>query len=516
MMILSLLGLSVYDTKSRYENSTNFKINKGDFVNSTDVLLHSFEDEKFIFLGTDRSKEVHEEKFSELIAKRDVQFIEYDQHDLNDIFIKIMNTLIENRDEKIVFDITHSFRDSVIMSVISTIISQIVYRRDISMIYAKEVEKFKVYRYELVSEDILNTSNIATILSTFLSTFKVPSLNSKYELYTILNDFSTHLVSNQFKDIYEKDIPALEGFIKENKEKLFFIEPLLDKLGDLLKNIKETKTKNTYEQFIFFSELFYHKDYFLHSSTYLIEAITYHIGAVFKELHYITFDVIDYENQQKIVSLLKLNYNTKDFNFPNEYFVDINIEMFNKFYLLREKVAKIRHNLAHINIYQDYGTIERDLKNAIVEYNSLVDSKILYTLDKTLDRKKETVKYKLEQYYVRTKKYNKINQSFSKLEKIINKHNDNKLSDLTNYKIDQLSNFIKKNKDEIQNLFDAKKNRKLLPNGTSSKNQQEVKKVPNGEQRVKSLKKSKKKIVQTEEDKENLSKLGDLLSKKFQ
>jgi len=470
-MILSLLGMSVSDKKSRYENNTSFEIQDSEFTNSIDALLNSFDNEKFIFLGTEESIKAHKAKFADLIEQRDVEFKKYKNGDLDNIFIQIMQTLIDYQTEDIMFDITHSFRDSVIMSVISTIVSQIIYKPNISMIYAKEIpskkiteETLKTYQYTLVSDKFLDNANIATILSTFLSTFKVPPLNSQYKLYQLLHTFSTHLVSNQFNDIYEQDIGNLENFIKTKREELFFVKPLLNKLEILLNDIKNIKDKNTSGQFVFFSELFVDKDYFLQSSTYLIEAITYYIGEVFNDLGYIEFDMKEYSSQQKIVALLKLNYNAKDYNFPNDYFIDINIDIINKFYFLREKVAKIRHNLAHINIEQDYGDIKEELESYIEEFNNLINKKVLYSLETTESEKKNTVKHQLELLQKQVNRINKQKTSFTKVNTIFDKYYNNKLSDLTLYDTEKLKDFCKNNLSKYKKLIKAKQKRELCMN----------------------------------------------------
>ena len=233
MVILSLLGLSVDKTKtSFYQNGIkDLSIKEDDYINSIDCMLKNY-DEKFIFLGTNTAIQKHKEELN--LENKNVEFVEFKNGDLNDIFLKIINILIQNKDEKILFDITHSFRDSVLMSVVSTIVTQAIYNPNIEMIYAKEIERFKLYKYELVSEEILNTSNIAIILSTFLDTLKVPKVYSKYKLHKLLEDFSNHLVSNQFRDIYENDIVNIANFIENNRKNLFFIKPLLDELENFI------------------------------------------------------------------------------------------------------------------------------------------------------------------------------------------------------------------------------------------------------------------------------------------
>ena len=460
-IVISLLGLSVYDTKSNYKNNSSYDLKSGEFINSIDVLLNSFNNrERFIFFGTEESIDKHKEVFKDLISNKDVTFIEYDSQNLNDIFYKIISTIIDNKENEILFDITHSFRDSVIMSVISTIVSQIVYNPNITMIYAKQEKEN--YVYELVGDDILNTSNIAFILSSFISTLRLPPLSSKYELFEILNNFSIHLMSNQFKSIYETDIVNIKKFIQNNEEKLFFVKDLLEELENIVLNIEATKNKDTYAQFLFFAKFFFEKDYYLHSATYLIEAITYYIGYVLTELKMIDFNYHEYDNQTKIVGFLRATPSQKDFKFPNEYFIDINIDIINKFYGLREKVAKIRHNLAHININQDYSEVKEKLDNLIKDFSNLINEKILYKFDITEEKKKYTVKYALELYEHELNNLIINNQNPAKLQTVIKKFEEEKLDDLTMFEREKLKKFINTNYIKISELLQLKEDRKLL------------------------------------------------------
>ena len=522
MVIISLLGLSVYDTKYPYKDNdkTNFKLQDGEFVNSIDVLLHSFEDKtKFVFFGTDKSIKTHEDfpKFKDLFQQKNVELIEYKNGDLNDIFAKMISKIATIEDE-ILFDITHSFRDAVIMSVLSTIIAQIVYKPKITMIYAKEYKDKdnKSYTYELVSDDILNTSNIALVLSTFIQTLKIPSLQSKYELYEKLNDFSIHLLSNQFKAIYEEDIDKLKQFIKDSKERLFFVKNLVEQLEKIIVTIEQTKNKPTYEKFLFFTEFFYQKDYYLHSATYLIEGVTQYIGIALQEQNMINFDMDEYDNQQKIVALLKLNYNQNDFNFPHEYFVDINIDIFNRLLSLRDNIGKIRHNLAHINVSQDYKEIKTDLGDLIDEYKEIVQNNVLYKMDKTLDKKKSTVKYRLQHHEnnIRTFAKTKESNNIPKFNKVLEKYEERKLDDLTMMDISKVKNYLSKNYSEIKQLMKKRKNRQLFLDEADN-NKQNIKTMPNGEKRVVKDLRKKRKITQTQLDKKILKEGATKLSERF-
>jgi hypothetical protein len=199
------------------------------------------------------------------------------------------------------------------------------------------------------------------------------------------------------------------------------------------------------------------KKYLLHCATYLIESITYYIGDALYEQKYIEFKVDEYSNQQKIVSILNLNHNPKDFDFPHDYFIDINIDIINKFNTLRKKVAVIRHNLAHINIIQN-------LKSDINELEELINKNILYSFDKTLSKKELTIKYQLEQL---EKKANNLqiknrNKNSVKITTIFNKFKNNELEKLANFDTYKLENFCKNNKNLYNKLEEAKFNRNLL------------------------------------------------------
>ena len=210
--------------------------------------------------------------------------------------------------------------------------------------------------------------------------------------------------------------------------------------------------------------MFVKKDYFLHSSTYLIEAITLYIGKSLKKQGYINFDVDEYANAQKIVNLIKFQPDLKNFNFPNEYFVDINYKTFLRFANLRDKVANIRHNLAHINMTQSYGEIKKELTELIKEFKFLIDKEVLFNLDTSENKKINTVRFKIEQYQNKLKNF-KLNSKVSvpKIETVFERYKNNELDKLQAIlKIDDLIKFLAKNESKLNKLFEDKKNKIFL------------------------------------------------------
>jgi len=67
-VVISLLGLSIKeDSRSSYLNNTPFNLKIGNFINSTDVLLNSFDNVDFVFFGTKESIERHKRVYQDII-----------------------------------------------------------------------------------------------------------------------------------------------------------------------------------------------------------------------------------------------------------------------------------------------------------------------------------------------------------------------------------------------------------------------------------------------------------------
>ena len=508
------------------------------YHNTFPLLIEKYEKEyNVIAIYTKEAKQAQEDilKLYDFDYNFDNNFLIKDPND-DKGFFAIINEAIKDYDE-VIFDVSHGFRHLPLLALISLIVENIENPKKIKkVLFAQEKITFKEYKF-IDLKDYLNISNIALILRSFLSTYKVPELDMDIKIYKVLKDFSIHLTSNQFNEIFTKDIQNLKTELKTAKNSLFFVSKLLDELEVFVTKIEDIKNKSAYEKFLFFAKLFMDKGYMLHSSTYLIEGITYYIADALSIQKYINFDTKLYENQTKIVGLLKLNYSSKDFNFPNEYFIDINIEKINKFYTLRNNIAEIRHNLAHINIDKTYDDIENDLKKYIVTFDEFIAKKEFYSFDKTLDKKYFTVRFLLKQYYKEIKTFANNQDKISKLETIIKKYNKNSLNDLTTFDHKKLKVFCEQYSQEIETLLHKKQNRKYL---ISFKEIQKLtyyqkiksyytKKVTdttskvmlNSEQNeAKRLKKktSKLKIIQTREEKELLkdaaNKLADLFNQK--
>jgi len=439
-----------------------------EYFNTFPLLIDKYsKDDKYelIALWTKEAKQAQEDVL-EFYSDIDYTFLDkYKIDDPNEDkkFFELINSVINDDYDEIIFDVSHGFRHLPLLAIIGLIIENIENPKKISKIlFAQEIIPFKKYKF-IDLKGYLDISNIALILRTFLSTFKVPDLKIDMPLYILLKDFSTHLTSNQFKDIFDSDIPKLKEQLKKEEGNLTFVKSLVNELEILLNNIADIKNKNEYKKFIFFSKLFLNKEYFLHSSTYLIEGITYYLGEVFDSKKYIEFDTKEYSKQNKIVNFLKLNYTSKDFNFPNDYFVDINIETINRLSTLRDSIADIRHNLAHINISKEYGEIKEELKEYLQEFENIIKSKEWYNLNSMDTDKVYTVKYKLEDLQNQIKNLSKIpNASLPKLENLLKRYDENTLDKLTNLDINKTKKFMESNEKSIRELLENRKERNLF------------------------------------------------------
>jgi hypothetical protein len=202
----------------------------------------------------------------------------------------------------------------------------------------------------------------------------------------------------------------------------------------------------------------------LQASTYLIESITYYVADILKGLGWIDFDVHDYEKQQLIVNLLKMNPKIEAFRFHNPYTLDINYQRFKEFADLRDSVAEIRHNLAHININKEYVDIDTTLPAFLKIYADLIDTGVLKELEGSDARKESTVRYRLEQLNLEHRQlYGRQNDdSFTKLEKIFERYEDGTLYKMTHIDQRLSGDFCKKHRKEYQQLKKLKKNKILI------------------------------------------------------
>ena len=198
----------------------------------------------------------------------------------------------------------------------------------------------------------------------------------------------------------------------------------------------------------------------------MIEGVTYYCGYVLNDLKLIDLDMRIYENQQLIVKFIKMPNDHKELKklkLPNDYFLDINYEKIKKFSILRDDLADIRHNLAHINIEKSYGELDKKLSSSLETFKLLIKNEVLYKLDHTDKNKEYTVKYKLEQIQNEIKKFVKDNSTVPKIKNIWDKYKSNELDKVSEIKnMRYFKRFLKNKESEIENLYNMRQEKILM------------------------------------------------------
>ncbi|MBL0709343.1 MAG: CRISPR-associated DxTHG motif protein [Sulfurimonas sp.] len=498
---------AIYSIDEKLE--VDLKTNK--FHNTFPLFIEYSKSNDFdlVALHTRESKEAQEIvlKNEKLAYTFDKDCCIEDNNNNKEIF-SIINKNIAKYNE-IIFDVSHGFRSLPILAIINLIVENTLFPEKIKhILFAQEEVMYKEYKL-IDLKEYLDIANISTVLTTFISTLKVPEIVSSYKLYSLLKEFSIHLTSNQFSTIFSDDIPMLRQEINEKREELFFIKSLLEKLELFLTDIEDIKEKEDYEKFLFFSKLFLDKQYFLHASAYMIEGLTYYCGYALNRVKLIDLDLKEYANQQIVVSFMKMQKNSKEIQYPNIYFMDINSKEIAKFTNLRNTIADIRHNLAHINTQKKYSELDDELKCALKEFHRLVNSEVLENLNYSEDKKIYTVTYKIEKIEKHLKRYFYPNSSIPKFETVWDRYEADELGKLNPEDMSGLKEFIQSKEPELKELH-----RCISQNIYYIEPIQIKKSFPEPVVKKKT-KKPKVKIVQTKQDRESLGKLGESLLEKF-
>ncbi|MFP4333287.1 MAG: TM1812 family CRISPR-associated protein [Campylobacterales bacterium] len=373
-MIISILGLAGRDkdknpTKANYQppkDEPDF-IKEGEYHNSTDVMIKNFQDEKFIFLGT-KDSENHQNGLIDFSkCKSSIEY--FNPSDTKAIF-DLMYKVLSNIDEPILFDITHGFRDTAIMSVLATVINRFTNKKNIEIVYAKEIEKYKVYEYEKVNY-LLDISTLSYLLTTFLHTLNVPELEIKEELYEKMKNFSKNLFSNNIDTLLQTSYPELrdkiESYLQDDKI------PIINLLTELKKELEifdKIENKPEYMRNYYLAELMYRKNYHFAAYAYLFEAYPEYIYYHLQKRGFLEDTLLTYElgNDLKKMILAKPEVNTtvRDFSvrFTNKEFLADTEELF-------DRIRVYRNQMAHLNVGEDFDST-KSLESVLSGFKEII------------------------------------------------------------------------------------------------------------------------------------------------
>jgi len=368
-MIISMLGKAGEHngkkTTARYEDSESGGfIQSGTYINSTDALLQNYPNADFVLLGTKDSIDLQRKLLN---FKNSVQTQEYDESHTEKMFNTISQLLHRCNDE-IIFDITHSFRDAAMMSLLSVIISRFSSKKKIEIVFAKEIVQHKSYRYTKLNE-FLDISTLSFLISSFRQTYNVPDIGIGSSLYDTMKEFCADLHSNQINELLKHSLPKLQDEINSAKESLFTISFLIEELQEELVPFQKLKNEPIYLQYFHLATMMFEKNYHFATYAYLFESIPEYIFYHLQKRGFFVGVALDYDRSKKVVTIInpeKLCIDLlpqKDLIFQSKAFVA-------PLFTLFKRIKEGRNDLAHIHKEKGYSTNE--LENILNEYESIV------------------------------------------------------------------------------------------------------------------------------------------------
>ena len=359
-------------------NSEILNKKSGEFKNATEFLLQRF-DEQFVFIGTRCAIEFQKIVLAESLEGKRVEYVPIEEDSLDDIFEKIFEILQHNNNT--LLDITHGFRHQPIMAIFASTLSQFLERKDLKIIFAKEVEMFKEYTY-IYLDEYIEITQISLLLTGFIRTLNfIPVKNMKLLNNEIFEDFSKSLLSNDMKGV-ERDYLLLKeelARLEKNKE-LKHISNLILKVKSELKPLEMLPSLIPYQKYIVLSKMMVDKNYLVVALAYIFESLreycSYRFEAVCSTIEFKD----DYARNTAVMNTIA---NFKQAKFGTEILVkyrDIynkNKREFKEVNNLYNKIRKRRNALAHINTRSNFEDIKSDLEKIIQKVERLYVDEVL-------------------------------------------------------------------------------------------------------------------------------------------
>ena len=391
-MIISILGTSgafknrdactpvrdendVIKFQSAKYNSEVLGKNSGTYKNATEFLLESF-DEKFVFIGTKCAIDFQKIILAETLKGKDVDYVSIEDDSLDDIFEKILELLQHN--DNIILDITHGFRHQPIMAIFASTLSQFLERRDLKIIFAKEVEMFKEYTYIYLNEYI-EITQISLLLTGFIRTLNfIPVQNMKLLKNEVFEKFSKSLLSNDLKGV-ERNYKLLEEelLLLRKNEDLKHISSLIEKVENELRPLAMFEYLSSFQKYILLSKMMVEKNYLVVSLAYIFESLREYCSYRFEEICEGIEFKDGYQRNDNVMKSIG-NYRKDNMIFKQHHgLYHNNKEEFKKVNKLYNKLRKRRNALAHINTSSTFEDIKKDLKEMIKKVEKLYVDEVL-------------------------------------------------------------------------------------------------------------------------------------------
>lgn len=356
-------------------NSDIFEIPTQSYRNSTHFLLENF-DEAFVFIGTACAISFQKTILNRSLKGKRVEYIEIEDNSLDDIFEKVLE-ILQHHDE-ILLDITHGFRHQPIMAIFASTLAQFLERRDLRIIFAKEVVQYQEYSYIFLDEYI-EITQISLLLTGFIRTLNfIPVKSMKLLNSQIFEEFSESLLSNDIKGV-EKNYALLKNELAglQANEELKHIANLIGKVEEELKLLDMLPFFEPYQKYMVLSKLTVDKNYLIVSLAYVFESVREYCSYQFSNLCKTIEFKDEYERNDHVMKTIG-NFRKENKilrRYKNLYHT--NKAEFKRVNNLYNRLRKRRNALAHINQKKNFVDIKEDLQKLIVEVEELFNQGVL-------------------------------------------------------------------------------------------------------------------------------------------
>jgi len=342
--------------------------------NATEFLLEHYEG-KFFFIGTRCAIAFQKIVLSESLSGKDVSYIEIEDNSLNDIFESILTLLNEHDD--IVLDITHGFRHQPIMAIFASTLSQFLHREELDIIFAKEVEAYKVYEY-IYLDTYIDVTHISLLLTGFIRTLNfVPVQSMKLLNNKLFENFSKSLLSNDLRGV-EKHYALLKEELHTLKANasLSHISGLLEKVERELKPLSEFGVMDKHTKYLSLCKMTTEKNYLIVALAYLFESLRTYASDRFKGICEGIKYRDDFARKQDIMNAIinaDRHFKTDDNLIYKKHqgFYDNNKPVLDRVGNVYLEIRKLRNTLAHINEHKEFDDIKKMLYGYIFKVESL-------------------------------------------------------------------------------------------------------------------------------------------------
>ena len=349
--------------------------------NATEFLLEHYEG-KFFFIGTQCAISFQQTILSGALEGKDVSYIEIGDNSLNDIFEAVLALLQEHDD--IVLDITHGFRHQPIMAIFASTLSQFLHREELEIIFAKEVETFKIYEY-IYLDTYVDVTQISLLLTGFIRTLNfIPVQSMKLLDNRVFENFSKSLLSNDLRGV-EKHYAKLHQELQTLKANasLSHITGLLDKVELELEPLSHFGELDKHTRYLTLAQMTADKNYLIVALAYVFESLRTYSDSRFTDVCQGIRYKDDFARKQDIMNAithapyaLKSNQVYKkhrDFYARNQSKLD----RVGRIYL---EIRKLRNSLAHINEHKEFEDIKQMVQGYIFKVESVFRDDVLAQL----------------------------------------------------------------------------------------------------------------------------------------